>query len=297
MKQLAIIGPTASGKSNLALKIAQECDAYILSLDSLSVYKEIDIVSAKPSKQELKKILHFGIDELYPNEYFSVEVFINIYKKAKDRALKEKKNLIIVGGTSFYLKTLIEGISIFPNIDKNTIIETKKILQNLAEAYNLLKKIDPIYAQKISSSDRYRIEKALLIYFSSNLPPSDYFMYNPKKPIIKNLKIYEIDIDRINLRRKIEDRTKKMIESGLIDEVAYLEKKYTREPNPMKAIGIKETIEYLDGKYDKEKLLEKICINTVRLAKRQQTFNRTQFTNKLSGSIDKIYEKIVSDLC
>ncbi|WP_187647838.1 tRNA (adenosine(37)-N6)-dimethylallyltransferase MiaA [Nitrosophilus labii] len=297
MKQLAIIGPTASGKSNLALELAQECNAYILSIDSLSVYKEIDIVSAKPSKSELKKILHFGIDELYPNEHFSVDIFINIYKKAKETASKEKKNLIMVGGTSFYLKTLIEGISPIPKIEQETIIKTKNIMKNIIDAYNLLKKVDPLYVQTISSCDRYRIEKALLIYFSSNLPPSIYFMKNPKIPFINDLTIYEIDIDRETLRKKIETRTKKMIKMGLIDEVAYLEKKYTREPNPMKAIGIKETLEYLDGKYNKEKLIEKITTNTARLAKRQQIFNKTQFDKKTCNTIDKLYELIKKDFC
>ena len=91
MKQLAIIGPTASGKSDLAIELAQKIDAYILSIDSLSIYKEIDIVSAKPSKEELRVVKHFGIDELYPNEYFSVDIFIQLYKKVCKRHKKRTK--------------------------------------------------------------------------------------------------------------------------------------------------------------------------------------------------------------
>jgi len=102
IKQLAIIGPTASGKSDLAIKVALKINAYILSIDSLSIYKEIDIVSAKPSKEELESVKHFGINVLYPDKYFSVDIFKNLYKEVLEKCKKDSKNLVIVGGTSFY---------------------------------------------------------------------------------------------------------------------------------------------------------------------------------------------------
>ena len=117
----AIIGPTASGKSDLAISLAKKLNYEILSLDSLSIYKEIDIASAKPSKKELKEIKHYGVDEIYPNEKFDVTKFIEIYKKIPH------KNIIIVGGTSFYLKAMIDGISKMPNITE----EIKKEAKNL----------------------------------------------------------------------------------------------------------------------------------------------------------------------
>ena len=106
MTQLAIIGPTASGKSDLAIEIAKKIDAYILSIDSLSIYKEIDIVSAKPSKHELQEVKHFGIDILYPNEYFSVEIFIKLYKEIVQKCQEENKNLdhILVLDARFLLR-------------------------------------------------------------------------------------------------------------------------------------------------------------------------------------------------
>jgi len=106
----ALIGPTASGKSDLALKLAKKLNYEILSLDSLSIYKEIDIASAKPSKQDLAQVKHYGVNEIYPNEKFDVMKFIEIYKKIPH------KNIIIVGGTSFYLKAMIDGISQMPTI-------------------------------------------------------------------------------------------------------------------------------------------------------------------------------------
>jgi tRNA dimethylallyltransferase len=288
IKQLAIIGPTASGKSDLAIKIAKKIDAYILSIDSLSIYKEIDIVSAKPSKEELSQVRHFGIDVLNPDEYFSVDIFISLYKKVKELCQKEGKDLVIVGGTSFYLKSLLSGLSNLPNIDANTTAKVKNRLKNLKESYDLLTDIDPEYMQNISKNDAYRIEKALLIYEASSLSPSKWFRQNPPTPIIKNLDIYNIDVDRNVLRDRISKRTQKMLDAGLIDEVCYLEQKYTRLPHSMGSIGIVEVLEYLDGKITKDGMYELICIHTAQLAKRQQTFNRTQFENVTSASLEKL---------
>jgi len=279
----ALIGPTASGKSNLAIKLAKKLNYEILSLDSLSIYKEIDIASAKPSKEELKSIKHYGIDEIYPNEKFDVIKFIEIYKKIKH------KNIIIVGGSSFYLKAMINGISPMPKIEENIKKEAKK------KDYNFLKKIDKVYASKISSNDTYRIQKGIEIYLATNLPPTLYFKQNPPKPIIKNIPIFEIQIDRKTLKERIKKRTQKMFEIGLIDEVAFLEKKYKDRRLPaLKAIGIKEVLDYFNGKFTLNELKEKIITNTSRLAKRQQTFNKTQFPNKISAPIDKLEEIILN---
>jgi tRNA dimethylallyltransferase len=289
IKQLAIIGSTASGKSDLAISMAQKTNSYILSIDSLSIYKEIDIVSAKPSAYELKQIKHFGIDEIYPNEYFNVDIFIKLYKKVIKQCRKDSKNLIIVGGTSFYLKALLDGLSSIPTITEQTKITVQDKLKDLQSCYDLLNKIDPLYMKKISSKDRYRIQKAMLIYEASGVIPSRWFEQNPPKPIIQNLPIFNIDVDRATLRKRIHARTSKMLEMGLIDEVCYLEQKYTREPNAMGAIGIVEVLEYLDAKITKDKMIEDISTHTAQLAKRQQTFNKNQFYNKaISSTLDKL---------
>ncbi len=286
MKEIAIIGSTASGKTGLSIQIAQKTDSIILSLDSLSVYKEIDIASAKPTKIEKGDIIHFGIDEVYPNEEFDVIEFIKLYKKAKEYAKNNSKNLIIVGGTSFYLKTLIEGMS--TGIDSKTKLDIP-----VDEAYDLLFSLDKEYMQRIERNDRYRVEKAYAIYKESKLSPTQYFKANPKKPIAPDLKVFEILWDRDELRRRISLRTKQMIKDGLIDEVIYLENKYTREPNCMSSIGIIETLEYLDGKITKEQLEEKISLNTAKLAKRQNTFNKGQFENKTSNIIENLNSDIL----
>lgn len=288
MKQLAIIGPTASGKSDLALQLAQHHRAFILSIDSLSIYREIDIASAKPSVEELAAVTHFGIDALYPDEYFGVTVFFDLYRQAKAAAGSAGRNLIIVGGTSFYLKSLITGLSPTPDISPETRTEATKILTGPDAAYTLLYDADPTYMKQIERTDRYRIEKMLLLYLQSGQTPTDWFKTHPPIPIVTDLPIYEIDIERAILRERIVQRTHQMVAMGLIDEVAGLERTYGRSPNSMKAIGIVEVLDYLDGKIGKEAMIEQIVTHTAQLAKRQQTFNRNQFEDKRVLSPDEI---------
>ena len=281
----AIIGPTASGKSDLAIKLALKLGYEILSLDSLSIYKEVDIASAKPSKDELSLVKHYGIDEIYPNEKFDVNKFINIYKKI------QHDKIIIVGGTGFYLKAMIEGISTMPKISEEIKQKAKK------GNYETLKKIDPAFAAKISPNDSYRIQKGLEIFYATSTPPTQYFKLNPPKPVLPDIPIFEIEIKRDVLRERIKKRTEKMFKHGLIDEVAYLEKKYRDRRLPaLKAIGVKEVLDYFNGKYDYESLKEKIITNTARLAKRQQIFNKTQFKNKISAPLEKLEEIIKNHL-
>jgi len=291
MKELALIGPTASGKSDLALRLALEHNAYILSLDSLSIYKEIDIASAKPSKKELAEIPHFGIDLIYPNEAFSVGTFATVYKALKEKCEREDKNLIIVGGSSFYLRTLLQGLSPIPEYSDKTHSKVKELLLDLPSAYHLLFDADASYMKNIEPGDRYRIEKMLLIYIETGLSPTAYFEKHPPLPIIDELPIYEIDVDRDNLRERIALRTQKMLDMGLIDEVCTLEYKYTRQPNALKAIGIIEVFDYLDGRVSLEEMKEEIITHTAQLAKRQQTFNKTQFPNRKLLSIEEIYKE------
>ena len=286
MKELAIIGTTASGKTALSLEIANKTNSIILSLDSLCVYKEIDIASAKPTKIERGDIVHFGIDEVFPNEKFDVIEFLNLYKNAKEYAEKNMKNLIIVGGTGFYLKALVDGIS--DGLKENTNLD-----MSLNDAYNLLYSLDKEYMQKIEPNDKYRVEKAYSIYKQSGLTPSEYFLKNPKIALSPNLPIFEILWEKDELINRISLRTKQMIKAGLIDETIYLEKKYTRAPNCMSSIGIVETLEYLDGKISKQELEDKIIQNTLKLAKRQNTFNKGQFTNRVSNIIPSLNSEII----
>ena len=295
--QLALIGPTASGKSALAVEVAHHNNAYILSLDSLAIYKEINIASAKPNVNERKNIPHFGLDVIFPNEPFNVTTFIKLYHEAKREALKNKKNLIIVGGTSFYLNVLINGISPLPIISEETKEQSQELMKNLEDAYQFLYLIDKAYLQSINRHDRYRIEKMLNLYLQTKMTPTEYFKAHPPKASISDaLPIYEIAVDRDILRERINARTSKMIKSGLIDEVFYLEKHYTRAPKSMKSIGIKEVLSYLDGEYTKMEMKEKIITHTVQLAKRQRTFNGSQFKKKTSLPLDEMSDLLLNNM-
>jgi len=292
--QLALIGPTASGKSALAIDLADKNNAYILSLDSLAIYKEINIASAKPSIEERKSIPHFGMDVIFPDEPFDVTTFIQLYHQAKERAIKDGKNLIIVGGTSFYLNVLINGISELPKISQHAKERSNELLKDLSHAHKFLYDIDKEYLKAITIHDRYRIEKMLNLYFETELTPTEYFNQHPPKPSISHpLPIYEIAVERDILRKRINTRTLKMIRCGLIDEVFYLEKNYTRSPNSMKAIGIKEVLSYLDGQYTKMEMKEKIVTHTAQLAKRQRTFNASKFKEKTTLPLHELSDLLL----
>lgn len=296
MKQCALIGPTASGKSDLALHLAKKLDAYILSIDSLSIYKEIDIVSAKPTQEELQVVRHFGINYLAPDAYFSVDIFMKLYQELVQKCQEDKKNLIIVGGSSFYLKSLLQGLSHLPNISESVQEKVKIQCTQLEDAYDFLVSRDPEYMKNIAKHDSYRIEKALLIYTASGHTPSEWFTLHPPQAITHNLPIFNIDVSREKIRERISHRGQKMLDAGLIDEIAYLEQKYTRLPHAMGAIGIVEVLEYLDGLVSKEVMLENIAIHTGQLAKRQQTFNKTQFTDIVSAPLEDLEAIVLSNL-
>ena len=151
---------------------------------------------------------------------------------------------------------------------------------------------DPSYAIKIASNDRYRIEKWLEIFLTTNEIPSIYLTHAKQEPVIKDVALFEIDIPKEVLAQKIALRTQMMIKAGLIDEVFYLEKHYTRAPQCMKAIGIKEVLDYFDGKFKMQGLEERIVLNTIHLAKRQRTFNTSQFPPHIKGDVASLFERI-----
>ncbi len=189
----------------------------------------------------------------------------------------------------------MQGLSEIPQITPQTEIKVKNILKDVKKAHEYLQTIDPVFANSISANDKYRLEKALLIYEASSIAPSKWFEKHPPQPIIKDIPIYNIDVEREVLRQRINLRTNTMVELGLIDEICYLEQKYTREPNSMGAIGIVEVLEYLDNKISKEQMIQSISTHTAQLAKRQQTYNRTQFQNTINAPLEKLYEFIMKD--
>ncbi|MFB1639926.1 MULTISPECIES: tRNA (adenosine(37)-N6)-dimethylallyltransferase MiaA [unclassified Campylobacter] len=262
--EIAIIGTTASGKTHLANLLAKNFDAVILSLDSLCVYKEINIASAKPSKEELENFHYFGINLISVNEHFNVDLFIKEYQKAKEFAKLKNLPLIITGGTGFYLKTMIDGLS-------QKIEEIKTDLSN-DEIYSLICKIDPDF--KIEKNDTYRLRKWLSIYEITKEIPSIFLKQTRKQGILKNIEIYEIIWERNLLRDRIKIRTEKMLKNGLLEEAKELFSKFHHDAKALNCIGLKECKEYLNGKISLNELENLITTHTAQLAKRQRTFNK-----------------------
>ncbi|MCD8212718.1 MAG: tRNA (adenosine(37)-N6)-dimethylallyltransferase MiaA [Campylobacter sp.] len=285
--EFAIIGTTASGKSALALQVAREFQGIILSLDSLALYKQIDIASAKPSPTELQSVKHFGIDEIFPNENFSVGMFFKIYEKAKKYAENANRPLIITGGSGFYLKAMLSGLS--PDIPKCETPPNDEI-------YALAVQKDPQFAAKFSPNDSYRLEKWYQIYKFSAQIPSEWLSENTSEPIVKELEIFEILWDTDAIRARIKERTKAMFAAGLIDEAKFLFNAYGYDTKALKSIGLKECGEFLQGKLAHAELEELISTHTAQLAKRQRTFNRSQFNKNFVGALDAVSLKITEFL-
>lgn len=307
---IAILGGSGSGKSALGLELAQKLHCDIFSLDSLSIYQEFDIVSAKPSPKELSQIPHYGINILKPNEKNNAMLFRNLLFEAIEQSKQKRhSSLLIIGGSSFYLKSILEGLSPHPhlNIEQSQNIAQK--IKFLPDLYQFLRQIDPDY--NIHPNDTYRLHKALEIYFSTQIPPTQYFAKYPKESFPYPIEKYAIKIDRETLRDRIIQRTQKMLNQGLLHEIESIFTKYDYLIQPSNAIGVRESIEYLtqtplEVLQDKtppgnpiiakniQELCDLISTHTAQLAKRQTTFNRTQFgTIHPPSSIQNAQEGII----
>lgn len=282
MEIMAIIGQTACGKSDFAHRLAMKSGAALLSMDSLCVYRTIDIASAKPSAAERESLTYFGVDIVDPDMRFGVDEFVAEFKRARNFCAASGRDMIIVGGSSFYLKALLDGLSALPDISEAVRAEVFTILRDVKKGYELLRSLDGAWAEKIKPNDRYRIEKALLVALASGKTPTLWFSENPPIPLSDRVEIMCVQIDKTELWDRIATRTKSMIKRGLIEEIEALRNRYAKEIQPAGAIGIRETLEFLEGKHTASKLEELINIHTRQLAKRQKTFNASQFGNRLT---------------
>ncbi|BCX80137.1 tRNA (adenosine(37)-N6)-dimethylallyltransferase MiaA [Campylobacter sp. 19-13652] len=280
LTQIAIIGTTASGKSALAIELACEFGGVILSLDSLAIYKQIDIASAKPSVDELGLVPHFGINLINPDEEFSAGEFFKIYKSAAEQAKRLNAPLFITGGSGFYLKSMLEGLS--PAVPKIA----KSDMPSLDEIYATARHVDSEWANKFSPSDSYRLYRWWEIYKFTEEVPSEFLAKNRRPPIIKELEVFDILWQKDELRERIKTRTKQMLEAGLIEEARGLFARYNQNLKSLRSIGLKECGEYLRGEIGSaDELSELISTHTAQLAKRQRTFNKGQFKGKFTGTL------------
>ena len=296
-KVLSIMGPTASGKTDLAIRLSEKFNLEIISIDSVMLYKEFNIGSAKPNKDTLLKFPHKMVDILEPYEKYSVALFYNELINQIKIAHDLKKTPILVGGSMMYFKTFFSGgLSKFNDIS----IETKKYVNNMFEShslkylYNYLKDIDPESAKKIHPNDTYRVQRMLEIFFSNNEKPSITLKKCSKNvQYFNNLNLSILPNDRKIIHKNIEKRFNIMINDGLIDEVSFLLKKYVDLELPaMSTIGYKEVNKYLSGNIGLNDMKEEILSATRQLAKRQITWLRHLDSTTVYSFID--YDNIES---
>ena len=276
-KVIVICGPTASGKTALSIELAKKIDGEIVSCDSMQIYKEMDIGTAKPTLEEMQGIKHYMIGIISPNERYSVADYKKDAKKAIREILNKGKVPIVVGGTGLYIDSLIYEIE-YQDIefDKEYREHLEKEVKEkgLEELYNEAKEIDPQAIEKISKNDKKRILRILEIYHATGENKTEQERKSRQKEVEYDYKVYALNMDREKLYDRINKRVDKMIEEGLIQEVEKIYKKYNDFPTAMQGLGYKEVVEYLEGKLTKEEMIEKIKQETRRYAKRQLTWFR-----------------------
>lgn len=273
-----LLGPTASGKSSLALELAAKLNAQIISADSRQIYRELTIGTAKPSIEDQAKIKHHLIDCASIEDSFDASQF---YQKARltiQKIRENNQNVLVVGGTGFYLQTLTEGLFEIAKIDSQI---KQKLAQELKQKgigflYEKLQKVDPTAAKKINPNDQFRILRALEVFFQTKKPLSLWHQEHQhqkqnQKPWAHFLKI-GLCLDREKLYQKINQRVLQMYQAGLKKEALELKKTYPKNQVLSQVIGYQEWYEGLD--LADEKIIAEIKKNTRRYAKRQLTWFR-----------------------
>ena len=278
-KALVILGPTASGKSALALEVAKHYPSEIISLDSALIYKGMDIGTAKPTKEELSKVQHHLIDIIDPKDSYSAAQFRADCIALVSSISARGKLPIICGGTMLYYKALVDGLSKLPQTDPKVRDEIAKEaeLKGWPYMHEKLKACDPILYKKLAPNDKQRISRALEIFAMTGKSQSSFYDL-PKDPCPFPFLAFAIlpDNDRKALREQITVRFKKMLECGLIEEVKKLKERgdLNLDLPSMRCVGYRQVWEYLDGIYDYDTMIEKAVIATAQLAKHQMTWLR-----------------------
>ena len=274
-KVFILLGPTASGKSKLSMKLSKDFPFEIINADLYSIYKGLDIGTAKPSNVDLKSTKHYLIDKIEPDKNYNVSKFCSDVSLSIRAIISNNKYPLIVGGTMMYVYQLLNGLTHDYNLIKSDIDLIKYILGKYSyeEIYNAFKSDTSIPVEKINCNDKYRLEKLLERSIANHNRCNKYTGLYDQKDIKINIIFIDIK-DRNLLRESISKRTEEMLRRGLVKEVQQLITKYnlTEDSQSMKAIGYKETIDYLNHNIDLNGLADTISLSTQQLAKRQITW-------------------------
>jgi len=297
-----LMGPTASGKTELAVQLAQKIDAEIISVDSALVFKDMDIGTAKPTEQERQGIPHHLIDILDPAEAYSTGRFRKSALQLMNDITQRGKIPILTGGTMLYFNSLFNGLAELPEaqpeirekLDNELACNGKKAM------HERLKAIDPESAERIHPNDPQRMQRALEVYEISGKPLTQFFRESQQDTIpFKSIKLIVAPEQRKQLHIKIEERFRLMVEKGLVDEVEALYNRgdLTVDLPAIRAVGYRQTWSYLEGEYNLDMMIEKGIIATRQLAKRQFTWLRRegdamQFISAEKNLLEKVFSQI-----
>ncbi|MFC1624626.1 tRNA (adenosine(37)-N6)-dimethylallyltransferase MiaA [Candidatus Omnitrophota bacterium] len=273
MPVIFLIGPTASGKTGLSIKLAKKLNSEIISCDSMCVYKGMDILTSKPTKSERREIKHHLVDIISPSQEFSVAEYRRLALLAVEDILKRGKTPLFVGGSGLYVKSVIDGL--FPSNKKDERFRKRqeKLSKDYGKKYlyKKLERIDPVTARKIHPNNLRRVIRALEVFHTEKKRPSE--LKKKTEPIKYKVKILGMKVDREELYKNIEKRVEEMFKEGLMQEVKRLSK--TRlSLTARKALGYNEVLGYLKGRYSAAEAEDLLKKNTRHFAKRQLTWFR-----------------------
>ena len=276
---LVVVGPTAAGKTGLALRLGREWGGEIVSCDSLQVYRGLDVGSAKPSRAERRSVPHHLIDVVAPDEPFSAADYARLGRAALASIASRGRAAIVAGGSGLYLRALLEGLFAGPSRDA----ELRRRLTGIAERrgdkqlHRILSRVDPRAAARIPVRDRVRVIRALEVYGRTGQAISEHHEGAQDRLQGFTTLILGLSPDRTTLRRMVEWRTAEMFARGLLDETSeLLARGYSPDLRPLRAIGYRQAVAVVTGEMEEAKARHDIVAETMRYAKRQMTWFRHQ---------------------
>ncbi|WP_269603676.1 tRNA (adenosine(37)-N6)-dimethylallyltransferase MiaA [Prochlorococcus marinus] len=285
---IAIMGPTASGKTELAINIAKKINSNIHNIDSRQIYIDMNIGTAKPTAEQRKQVPHFLIDLCAPSNPINLHDFQSIAKLSIEKELKKNKVTILVGGSGLYLQALTSGLTP-PAVPPQKFLRDQLYKIEKEERHNLLKFCDPVSADKIHPEDSLRVIRALEVFYATGN------MFSKQKNLLPNpWRVLELGLNPGNLIERIQFRTQEMYRNGLIEETEDLIIKYGNNLELLKTIGYGEARSIINGNINYEEALEITIKRTCQLAKRQKTWFRNKHNSKWLNDESALHEALSS---